>query len=267
MRLPKTPRHEAVIKAALNGGRTREEHPGVPITPSELAEAAKESVAAGAGAIHFHVRGRDSKETLEPDDVAAALAAVRAAIPGTPTGVSTGWWILKDAQLRHEMVSRWKVQPDFASVNFKEEGAVPLAGLLLSRNVPVEAGISDVAGTEILIASGFASRCFRILLEPTDASMDAALKTLEQVEAALKAGGVKLPMVLHGLNRTAWDLINTAAARGYDTRVGFEDILTLPDGTRAASNGVLVAETRRRMLRAAARNPSRFASAPHPRYT
>jgi uncharacterized protein (DUF849 family) len=253
MRLPRAPRPEAVIKAALNGGRTREEHPRIPITPSELAEAAKESVAAGAGAIHFHVRGADSKETLEPDDVAAALAAVRAAIPATPVGVSTGAWILKNAQLRHEMVSRWKVQPDFASVNFKEEGAVPLAELLLSRNVPVEAGISDVPGTEILISSGFASRCFRILLEPMDATIDAALETLKQIEDTLKAGGVTLPIVLHGLNDTAWDLINTAAARGYDTRVGFEDILTLPGGARAPGNGALVAETRRRMLRAAAR--------------
>jgi uncharacterized protein (DUF849 family) len=242
-----------VIKAALNGGRTREEHPGIPITPTELAEAAKQSVAADAGAIHFHVRGANSKESLEPEHVAAALAAVRAAVPGTPVGVSTGAWILQNARLRHEMISRWKVQPDFASVNFKEDGAVPLAELLLSRSVPVEAGLCDVPGTEVLVASGLASRCFRILLEPMDASLDAALRTLEQVEATLKAGGVKLPIVLHGLNQTAWDLINTAAARGYDTRVGFEDILTLPDGRRAPSNGALVGEAARRMRRAAAR--------------
>jgi uncharacterized protein (DUF849 family) len=53
--------------------------------------------------------------------------------------------------------------------------------------------------------------------------------------------------VLHGLNQTAWDLIDEAAARGYDTRVGFEDILTLPDGNQAPGNGALVAEAYRRM--------------------
>jgi uncharacterized protein (DUF849 family) len=242
-----------VIKAALNGGRTRAEHPGIPITPEEVAAAAKESVAAGAEAIHFHVRSANGRESLEPADVARALAAVRSAVPATPVGVSTGAWILQNAQLRQETIARWTVQPDFASVNFKEDGALALAELLLSRGVPVEAGLSDATGTQVFVSSGLASRCLRILLEPFDASTQAALKTLEQVESALDAAGVKLPIVLHGLNQTAWDLIDAAAARGHDTRVGFEDILTLPDSTSAPSNGALVAETLRRMRRAATR--------------
>jgi uncharacterized protein (DUF849 family) len=242
-----------VIKAALNGGRTRAEHPGIPITPEELAAGAKESVAAGAGAIHFHVRGADGRESLDPKDVASALDAVRFAVPGTPVGVSTGAWILQNAQLRHETISRWTVLPDFASVNFKEEGALPLAELLLSRSVSVEVGLSDVSGTQAFVSSGLAPRCLRILLEPFESSTGAALKTLEQVEPVLDAAGVKLPVVFHGLNKTAWDLIDVAAARGYDTRVGFEDILTLPDGSNASGNGALVAETVRRMHRPPAR--------------
>jgi uncharacterized protein (DUF849 family) len=236
-----------VIKAALNGGRTRAEHRAIPITPEEIAASAKESVAAGAAAIHFHVRGANGKESLDPIDVAKSLAAVRAAVPGTPTGVSTGAWILQNAQLRHEVISRWTVLPDFASVNFKEDGAVALAELLLSRGVPVEAGLSDALGTQILVSSGLAPRCLRALIEPFELSTSEALKTLGQIEELLDAAGVKLPRVLHGLNATAWDLIDEAAARHYDTRVGFEDILTLPDGTPAASNAALLAEAARRM--------------------
>ena len=242
-----------MIKAALNGGRTRAEHPGIPITPEELAAAAKESVAAGAGAIHFHVRAANGRESLDPEDVAKALTAVRSAVPGTPVGVSTGAWILQNAQLRHETISRWTVLPDFASVNFKEDGAVPLAQMLLSRGISVEAGLSDVVGTQVFVTIGLAPRCLRILLEPFEQSTEAALKMLGQIEAILDAAGVKLPRVLHGLNQTAWNLIDQAAARGYDTRVGFEDILTLPDGTSASGNGALVAETLRRMRRSPAR--------------
>jgi uncharacterized protein (DUF849 family) len=66
------------------------------------------------------------------------------------------------------------------------------------------------------------------------------------IEAALKADGVKLPLLLHGLDATAWELLDAAAARGYDTRVGFEDVLTLPSGAPAASNAQLVAEAVRR---------------------
>jgi len=262
-----------LIKATLNGGRTRAEHPAIPITAAELAISAKESVAAGAGAIHFHVRASDGRESLDPEDVAKALNAVRAAVPGTPVGVSTGAWILRDAQLRHEMVSRWKVLPDFASVNFKEEGALPLAELLLCRGVGVEVGLSDVTGTQVFVASGvqlshqqvvaelmlseaevflptgIGSRCLRVLLEPFEPSTEGALKTLDQIEGMLDAAGVDLPRVLHGLNQTAWPLIDEAAARGYDTRVGFEDILTLPDGKLALGNFALVSEAARRMSR------------------
>jgi uncharacterized protein (DUF849 family) len=262
-----------LIKAALNGGRTRAEHPAIPITPAELAASAKESVAAGAGAIHFHIRGPDGRESLDPADVAKALNAVRAAVPGTPVGVSTGAWILRDAQLRHEVVSRWKVLPDFASVNFKEEGALPLAELLLCRGIGVEVGLSDVQGTQVFVTSGvqlshqqvvaemmlseadvflptgIGSRCLRVLLEPFETSTEAALKTLDQIEGMLDAAGIDLPRVLHGLNETAWDLIDEAAARGYDTRVGFEDILTLPNGKQAPGNAALVTEAYRRMSR------------------
>lgn len=236
-----------MIKAALNGGRARAEHPRIPITPQELAESAKESVAAGAAAIHFHVRGPDGRESLDPGDVASALAAVRSAIPGTPVGVSTGAWILQNAKLRHETISRWTVMPDFASVNFKEEGALPLAELLLSRGVGVEVGLSDVSGTQVFVSNRLAPRYLRMLLEPFETSTEAALKTLEQIEAMLDAAGVRLPRVFHGLNQTAWDLIDVAAARGYDTRVGFEDILTLPNGSSAPGNGALVSEAVRRM--------------------
>ena len=221
-----------LIEAALNGGRTRSQHPAIPQSPEELAQAARESVAAGAGAIHFHVRGPDGRESLAPSDVAAAVRAVREAVPGTPFGVSTGAWILNDPALRHKMVSEWKVLPDFASVNFKEDGAVELAQLLLSRGMGIEAGLSDTLGAEILIASGLAASCLRILIEPQENSTDTALANVSAIEATLKAGGVNLPLLLHGLDATAWELLDAAAARGYDTRVGFEDILTLPSAPR-----------------------------------
>jgi uncharacterized protein (DUF849 family) len=44
-------------------------------------------------------------------------------------------------------------------------------------------------------------------------------------------------------------LIDAAVKRGYDTRIGFEDALTFPDGTQAASNAALVAEAAKRVGR------------------
>jgi len=238
-----------MIKAALNGGRTRAEHPNIPITPEELAGSAREAIAAGAACIHFHVRGPDGKESLTSEHVERSLKAIRKAIP-EPAGVSTGAWILRNTALRYQLVSQWTTLPDFASVNFNEDGAVALADLLLSRDVPIEAGLSDLSGTKVFVNSGLASRCLRLLIEPMQPSVSQVLKTLDEILALLQGAGVNLPIVFHGLNEMAWPMIDEAAARGYDTRVGFEDILTLPDGTPAHGNGALVAEAAKRMARA-----------------
>jgi uncharacterized protein (DUF849 family) len=236
-----------LIKAALNGGRSRSEHSAIPLTPQELASSAKEVVAAGAGAIHFHVRGVDERESLDGDAVALAVNAVKAAVPKTPVGISTGAWILNNTKLRYDKISAWKTYPDFASINFKEDGSIALAQLLTARGLPIEGGVADVDGTKIFLASGYANRCIRLLIEPLEKTLDDAIETLNAIVKLLDDANNSTPRVLHGLNDLAWPLIDEAAKRGYDTRVGFEDILTLPNGEAAQNNGALVAEAVRRM--------------------
>jgi uncharacterized protein (DUF849 family) len=51
---------------------------------------------------------------------------------------------------------------------------------------------------------------------------------------------VRAPRLLHGVNATAWPLVDAASARGYATRIGFEDTLKLPGGETAPGNGELV---------------------------
>jgi len=237
------------IQAALNGGRTRAEHGAVPITPEELTASAREAVAAGAASIHFHARSQDGRESVHGEDVARGVAAIRSAVPGTPVGVSTGAWILPDLKLRHAAIAKWTLLPDFASVNMKEEGAIEVAEWLVSRGVGVEAGLSNLLGTEIFVASGLPEKCLRVLLEPMEPDLDAALRTLETVESVLATGRVTLPVLLHGLNATAWPFIEEAAKRGYETRIGFEDVLVLPNGESAVSNAALVSEAANRTKR------------------
>jgi uncharacterized protein (DUF849 family) len=243
-----------LIEVALNGGRTRSEHPHVPCSPEEMAAAAKEALAAGAGAAHFHVRAADGRESLDADDVARAVSAVRAAIPGVPFGVSTGLWMVRDARERHEKVAAWKTFPDFASVNFNEEGGIALAELLLSKGMGVEAGMGSVLATEKFLESKLAGRCRWVLLEPEQQEMDAALGAVAKIEEILRGAGIALPIILHGVGRTAWELIDVAARRGYNTRIGLEDVLTLPDGSEVKGNGELVAEAVKRAGRVATAN-------------
>jgi uncharacterized protein (DUF849 family) len=230
-----------LLKAALNGARTRADHPAVPLTPGEQAREATAAVAAGAGALHVHVRDADGQESLAADDVAGTLEAIRAACPGVPVGVSTGAWIEPQPRRRLALIRGWAVRPDFASVNLHETGATDLIRRLLDSGVGVEAGLWSAPAVRVLIESGLAHRCLRILIEPGETPGDPRVN-LDRIERAL--AGVDRPRLLHGFDASAWDLLALAARRHYDARTGFEDTLTLPDGSRASSNAALVTAAR-----------------------
>lgn len=227
-----------LIVAALNGGRSPADHPGVPVSPGQLAAAAADAAEAGAGAVHFHVRGADGLESLSAADVARAVTELRAL--GVPFGVSTGAWIIAEPARRLAAVREWTVLPDFVSINFDEDGAAELAAFFLARNVGLEAGVATPFAAEQLARSGLGDGCLRIMFEPREQDAAGALATVAHAEAVLDAAAVPAPRLLHGVNAMAWPLVDEAAARGYSTRIGFEDTLRLPDGTVAGSNAELV---------------------------
>jgi uncharacterized protein (DUF849 family) len=235
-----------MVQAALNGTRTRAEHPAIPITPAEQATEAHASVAAGAGAIHVHVRDEDGNESLAETDVANTIDAIRTACPGIPIGIGTGAWIIPDLRYRLSVIRSWNTLPDFASVNLHEAGAAEVIALLLERGVGVEAGIWNAPAAVSLIRSGLADYCLRILLEPAEASCSAQTNLLQMEDALI---GAKPPRLLHGLGHCAWRLVEMATTRHYDTRIGFEDTLRLPDGSTAASNAELVRAARALVLK------------------
>jgi uncharacterized protein (DUF849 family) len=236
-----------MVQAALNGTRTRADHHAIPLTPAEQATEAYVSVAAGAEAIHIHVRDADGHESLAPADVARAVDAIRLACPGTPVGIGTGAWIIPDLRRRISTIQSWKTLPDFASVNLHEAGAAQVMELLIDMGIGVEAGIWNAPAAAALTRSGLADRCLRILLEPAEASCSARTNLL-QIETVLS--GVAPPRLLHGMGHCAWHLVELAARRQYHTRTGFEDTLRLPDGSLAESNAELVRAARAIILKA-----------------
>jgi uncharacterized protein (DUF849 family) len=229
-----------LIKAAINGGRTKAEHPRVPVTPAEQASAILECVAAGVNVIHLHVRSDSGAESLDPKDVANTMIAVRAAAPSASIGVSTGDWMVANHAERMELVSGWQVLPDFASVNFIETGAAELSQLLLSKGVGVEAGLSDPEAARIFVDSGLAPQCLRVLLEPQEQEIEAARETVRGIELLLDENQISLERVLHGTEATPWPMLKDALKKGYGIRIGFEDTLQLTNGDTAASNLELI---------------------------
>lgn len=236
-----------LIQAALNGGTTRADHQRVPFSPAELAAEAREAQRAGAGALHLHPRDPSGEQTLEPEHVLAAVAAVRAA-SGLPVGVTTGIWTVEgNVQRRLDLVAGWTGadRPDYASINMNEPGTEELADLLTSLGIGIEAGVWAADDARLLAASGFRDRIVWVLMEPTDRVPAAAVATAAEAAAELARLGITARQVRHGYDLATWDVLRAALADGQDIRVGLEDTGVLPDGSAAAGNGDLVAAAAR----------------------
>jgi uncharacterized protein (DUF849 family) len=230
----------ALLKACLNGDRAPGAHPALPLSAAELAADAARAVAAGAGGLHVHPRDAAGHETLEPAYVDDAVAAIQAACPGIPVGVSTGAWVVPDVAERAALVGRWSA-PDFASVNLSEDGHAEVIAALRGSGIGVEAGVATVADVAALERREVGDDVLRVLVEPVDEDPVAAVRRAVAIDRALDAAGFRAPRLHHGVELATWAVLRRAIAAGHDIRVGLEDTLVLPDGAPAAGNAELVA--------------------------
>lgn len=230
-----------IVQACLNGARPPGFHPRLPLAPGVLAEDAAEAVAAGAAELHVHPRGADGMETLAPPAMDAAIGALRARLPGTLIGVSTGAWIERDADRTLACIASWAVPPDYASVNLSEPAAPAVTGALLRRGIGVEAGLAGVGDARRLIALDLGPACLRILVEIGDQDAVAAQAMVEATVSVLRESELRKPVLLHGQEATVWPLVAAAFRAGFSTRVGLEDGAMLPNGSPAPDNAALVA--------------------------
>jgi uncharacterized protein (DUF849 family) len=232
-----------LLKACLNGARRPGEHPALPGTPAALARDAAAVAEAGAGAVHLHVKDAHGVDTLNGAALADVLVAVRAAVPGLPVGVTTGAWAAPDPAERVALVRSWTELPDFASVNWHEDGAEDVAAALLDRGVGVEAGIWHSSAAAAWSGSPHRDACLRVLVELPDRPDDAAtVARAERLVGLVSRAGREV--LLHGEGASCWVLVELAARRGLATRIGLEDTLLLPDGSPAPDNAALVRAAR-----------------------
>ena len=234
------------MKVCLNGERAPGDHPGLPTDPAGLARAAEAAVAAGAEAVHLHARDATGQESLASADIGPAVAAVRAACPGTGMGVSTGLWITGgDQRARRAAVAGWTdlddaARPDFASVNVSETGWTELIAALHAGGIEVEAGVWSVADARALAAFRPGDRLARILVEISGGPAETAIDRADQVLAELDRTGAPEPVLLHGDEDACWPLVAHAGALGLPSRIGLEDTLAGPSGEAVTGNAELV---------------------------
>ncbi len=220
------------VKACLNGSRVREEHGAVPQSPAELAAEAIAVRKAGAFAVHVHPRDAHGAQTMDAKACDAAVAAIRAASPGLPVGLSTSETIDPDPFARAAALRSWRHPPDFVSVNVSEPGWAGILRAALHVGIGVEAGLATPADAAEFAGSSFTHQVVRVLVEVDDGA--------EEARAIARLIPDGLSQLWHGYDERTWEVIAAGAAAGFDVRVGLEDVLLLPDGRVAADNAELV---------------------------
>jgi len=229
-----------LIQACVNGSRNVAEHHRLSAHERVVATEAARTVVAGAGSIHVHAKDADGRDSLDAGDVARWLTAVRAACAGIPIGVTTGAWAAPNVEERLAAIDGWTELPDFASVNWHEDGADEVAALLASRGVGVEAGVWNLDGAEAWSHSPVRGDCLRVLIELPDLDVAMVRARADDLIARVRRSNEKIPLLLHGEGRSTWVAFDLAVERGLDSRIGLEDCLTLPDGSVASGNAALV---------------------------
>ncbi|MEP6632078.1 MAG: 3-keto-5-aminohexanoate cleavage protein [Lapillicoccus sp.] len=231
-----------VLKVCVNGARRR--HDRVPTTPVEVAASAAGAVAAGAEAVHVHPRDDDGVQTLDADLVSRTVAAVRAAVPGVPVGVSTHAGIVPDPVRRLALVAAWPAPhdggPDFASVNWHETGATELARALRTRLIGVEAGLWTPSAAAAFVGTRWPWQVLRVLVEAIPGHSPGAEGPWSAGRILAALGQQPAPVLVHGEEHWTWPVLRWAQRQGYDTRIGLEDTLHDEQGRRVEANADLV---------------------------
>jgi uncharacterized protein (DUF849 family) len=229
-----------IVQACLNGGHGPDFHPRVPVTADAIVEDAVAAVAAGAHELHFHVRDDEGRETLAPAYVDPLIRRVRVAVPGTLISISTRAHIEGDDDRRLACIAAWGERPDYAAANIAEPGAPAVIERLLRVCISAEASLWNVAHAKRLATLDLARSCLRLLVEIRAGDGSSAIAEATAVLDELAHAGIRRPILLHGYDASAWSLVRAAAERKFSTRIGLEDVRTLPDGTVTPDNAALV---------------------------
>lgn len=249
------------ITVAPNGARLQKaDHAGLPVSVSEVIAAAVACHAAGADAIHMHVRSPDGAHSLDTGLYREAIAGVARAVPGMGIQVTTEAAGVYGVPAQLALLE--ELRPGAASIAVREIARAPdLAGRVYAT--------AAQAGTRVQHIL-YGAPCFEQLADwlragvvPGD--MRDALLVLGQYTPPRagapeelppfeeRAGAMGLRMTLCAFGAQEQACLLAAARLGWNLRVGFENNRTAPDGSEwpdnAASVASLVAALEKECLR------------------
>jgi 3-keto-5-aminohexanoate cleavage enzyme len=247
-----------MIMVAPNGARrTKLDHPALPLTSREIADEARACAAAGATAIHLHVRDEHGGHTLDVDRYSDAIAAVRQ-VTGSDLVIQISTESVGRFSVREQIDCVRSLRPPAVSIALREilgepdawYEAIEFLHWLAGQSISVQIILYDAGDLDQLIQL-VESRT--IPLPPLMLFVLGRYRSDQQsspddlMPFLLLRGKRDWPFAVCAFGRREAECMVRAAQHGGHVRVGFENNLDLPDGTPATSNAELVRAVSRQL--------------------
>jgi len=239
----------AVLTTALTGPlATKADNPALPVTPEEIAAAAKDAYEAGAAVVHVHLRDADQRPTADLDIARRTLGLIEETCPALvqlSTGVGLGVGLeerSKLVELKPTMATLNVCSMTFGANEFSNppDGVRRLAYRMGELGVKPELELYDGGHLEMALALHSEG----LLQEPLQFSLVmGVLGGMAATPANLVALIDRIP------DKSVWQVIGIARhnlpmtaiglAMGGNARTGMEDTLMVRRGQPTTGNGEL----------------------------
>jgi uncharacterized protein (DUF849 family) len=265
---------KTIITCAVTGNLTKpEQHPGLPVTPEQIATASLDAARAGAAVVHIHVRdpqtGRPSMDIALYDEVIKRIRAVNTVLiinlttgPGgrfipsdqEPRVAAPGTTLMRpEDRVEHILVLR----PDICSLDLNTMNSGGDVVINTPKNVTRMAAVIREAGVKPELEI-FDSGDMNLALDLMKSGVldgpglwtfvmgvkygfSASPETLLYARSLLPAGAT---WAAFGVGRFEFPMLAQAWLAGGHVRVGLEDNIYISKGVLAESNAALVERAR-----------------------
>lgn len=256
---------KAIVTCALTGVLTNPRQHPVPVTPEEMAAAAKQAYDAGAAVVHVHFRrqepGLGHLPSWDPEVALAISDAIRAACPGVLFNMTTG---VMGPDISGPAACMRAIRPEIAACNAgslnylkaKADGTWAWPPLLFDNPV---AKVEEFLTLMKELHTEPEFECFDLgIVRSVGLFVDVGLAKhphynfVMGVASGMPVDPELLPLLRKYIKpdcrwevtaigrEEIWPLHRRTAELGGDLRTGLEDTFYLPDGSKATSNGQLI---------------------------
>ncbi len=273
---------KAVLTCALTGVLTDPKQHPVPVTPAQMAAAAREAFDAGASIMHVHLRrqepGMGHLPSWDPAVAAEIVDTIRVACPGVIINLTTG---VIGPDIAGPLTCIRRVKPEIAACNagtlnylkLRDDGRWAWPPMVFDNPVEKVQAFLDVM-KETGTRPEF--ECFDVgivrsvgMYRKVGMTDHTEYNFVMGVASGMPADVDLLPLLLRWIEPGSlwqatligraeiWPVHQRVAELGGMLRTGLEDSFYLPDGSRAAGNGAMI-----EALARCARNAGREVASP-----